>query len=146
VVAQAGSIEELASTIGVDAAGLRATTDRFNTFVRAGTDEDFGRGTNAVSRRYGDRDAPHPNLGTVEEPPFYAVRLYTLSAATGAAGISTGLSGRVLRVDGSAIEGLYAVGSCTSYTPSCGVGYNSGYSLSRALTFGALAAEHIAAS
>ena len=97
-----------------------------------------------MSRRYGDASQrPNPNLGAVNEPPFHAVRLYILSAVCGSAGIATGLHGRVRAMNGDPIPGLYAVGSCASYTSTCGVGYNSGFSLSRAMTFGYLAAKDI---
>jgi 3-oxosteroid 1-dehydrogenase len=40
------------------------------------------------------------------------------------------------------IEGLYVVGE-SSARAAAGVGYNSGYSLSRAMAFGWLAARHV---
>jgi 3-oxosteroid 1-dehydrogenase len=43
------------------------------------------------------------------------------------------------------VEGLYAVGSCAAFGTS-GVGLNSGYALSRAMTLGYLAAQDIAAT
>src|SRR3546814_11452650 len=56
---------------------LRTTLDRFNAGARAGRDDEHGRGSKAISRYYGDRRVrPNPNLGPVELPPFYAVRLY----------------------------------------------------------------------
>ena len=54
-----------------------------------------------------------------------------------------GSHGRVERADGSVIEGLYAVGECSARA-AAGVGCNSGYSLSRAMAFGFLAANEIA--
>ena len=49
---------------------------------------------------------------------------------------------RVLSEHGEVIPGLYAVGECAVRSTGGG-GYNSGYSLSRAMTFGWLAAKHI---
>ena len=45
--------------------------------------------------------------------------------------------------DGSFVAGLYAIGEAAGRTTG-GVGYNSGYSLSRALTYGWLAAHDVA--
>ena len=45
---------------------------------------------------------------------------------------------RAQRADGSVIPGVYAVGESSSRA-AAGVGYNSGYSLSRAMAFGWLA-------
>ena len=60
-------------------------------------------------------------------------------------GITIDSSGRVLDGTGAAVEGLYAVGSCAAFGTS-GVGLNSGYALSRAMTLGYLAAQDIAAA
>jgi len=43
-IKQAGTIEELAKLIKVDRAALKATVDRWNSFVVKGVDEDFHRG------------------------------------------------------------------------------------------------------
>ena len=43
VFAHGNTLEEAAAAAGVDAAGLKATIERYNGFVKAGKDEDFGR-------------------------------------------------------------------------------------------------------
>lgn len=43
IMKSAATIEELAEVINVDPAGLKATVERWNGFVEAGVDEDFGR-------------------------------------------------------------------------------------------------------
>src|SRR3546814_2406300 len=74
---RAGSVGELAERTGMAPGRLRTTLDRFNAGARAGRDDEHGRGSKAISRYYGDRRVrPNPNLGPVERPPFYAVRLY----------------------------------------------------------------------
>ena len=42
------SSDELAAACGMEPATLKATVDRFNTFARAGKDDDFGRGERFV--------------------------------------------------------------------------------------------------
>ena len=58
---------------GIDPDGLARTVERFNGFVAAERDADFGRGDSAYDRFHGDPSAPHPNLGTIAEPPYYAL-------------------------------------------------------------------------
>ena len=62
----------------------------------------------AVARfrsRHGDPTVkPNPNLGAIEQPPFYAVRMYPGDVGT-AGGIVTDEHARVLRDDGSVIAG-----------------------------------------
>src|SRR3546814_7875421 len=74
---RADSIEELAEKCGIPVATLRATIKRFNGFATSGVDADFHRGESAYDRWQGDPTVrPNPNLGAIEQPPFYAVRLY----------------------------------------------------------------------
>ena len=66
----------LALRAGIDPVGLAETVERWNRFVGQGRDRDFGRGWSAYDRFHGDPTAPHPNLGTVEEGPFYALPVH----------------------------------------------------------------------
>ena len=76
VLVKAGSISELAEKIGVPAAALTDTVERFNGFARAGKDEDFGRGESEYDHYYGDpRNKPNPSLGVVDKAPFYAFKV-----------------------------------------------------------------------
>ena len=93
----ANSIGELAERCTIDPDMLAATIARFNGFAQTGVDEDFGRGENAYDRFLGDPStSPNPNLGTIEKPPFYAVRLYPGDVGT-AGGLVTDERARVLR-------------------------------------------------
>ena len=144
LVTSAPTLAELAQRLGIDGAGLEATAQRFNTLARTGTDSDFGRGSNLSVRRFrGDwNQQPNPNMGTVERAPFHGMRMRLLNTGIAAGGVRTDGDGRVLRADGVAVEGLYVVGE-GSARAAAGVGYNSGYSLSRAMAFGWLAARHV---
>lgn len=140
---KAGSIEELVQKTGIDKAGLAKTLERFNGFCKTGVDSDFGRGSRAFDRCHGDPTVkPNPNLGAIEKPPFYAVRMYPGDVGT-AGGVVTDEHARVLRDDGSVIPGLYATGNCTaSVVGRCYPG--AGASIGAAFTFGYIAAHHSA--
>ena len=144
LVTSASTLAELAGKLGIDAAGLEATAARFNAMAREGTDADFGRGSNLSVRRFrGDwNNQPNPNMAPVERAPFFGMRMRLLNTGIAAGGVRTDGEGRVLRADGSTVEGVYAVGE-SSARAAAGVGYNSGYSLSRAMAFGWIAARHV---
>lgn len=143
LVNSAATLEQLAHQLGIDAAGLAQTVERFNADARGGTDTAFGRGTNLSVRRFrGDwNNQPNPNMAPVQDAPFHGMRMRLLNTGIAAGGVCADRDGRVLRADGSAIVGVYAVGESASRS-AAGVGYNSGYSLSRAMAFGWLAAQH----
>lgn len=138
---RADTIEELASKCGIPADRLRQTVDRFNGFAASGVDEDFHRGESAYDRFAGDPTVkPNPNLGPIEKPPFYAVRLYPGDVGT-CGGLMTDEFARVLRPDGSVIEGLYATGNSTASV--MGRSYpGAGASIGASMTFGFIAARH----
>ncbi len=110
---RADSLPEMAEAIGVDPDELTASVARFNQFVSTGDDPDFGRGRSIYDRFVGDPKAPHPTLGPVEEPPFYAVRLHPGCLGT-KGGPRTDIHGQVRHQDGGLIEGLYAVGNAAA--------------------------------
>ena len=124
---------------------IERTAATFNAGARTGDDLAFGRGSNLAVRSWrGDNEQrPNPCVGTVEEPPFHGMRMRLVSTGIAAAGVRTQLSGQVVRDDGSAVPGLYAIGEAATRITG-GVGYNSGYSLSRAITYGWLAVHHAA--
>jgi 3-oxosteroid 1-dehydrogenase len=140
---KAGSVEELIARTRIDGAGLKRTLARFNEFCVDGVDRDFGRGSRAFDRAHGDPTVkPNPNLGAIDKPPFYAVRMYPGDVGT-AGGLVTDEHARVLRTDGSVIEGLYATGNCTaSVVGRCYPG--AGASIGASFVFGYIAAHHSA--
>lgn len=110
---RADSLAELAGTIGVDPEELTASVSRFNLLAAAGDDPDFGRGRSIYDRFVGDPTAPHPTLGPVEEPPFYAVPLQPGCLGT-KGGPRTDIRGQVRHQHGGLIEGLFAVGNAAA--------------------------------
>lgn len=104
------TLEGLAKKVGIDTEALQATVIRFNDFVREGKDRDFHRGESVYDRWWGDWSATHPNLGTIEKPPFYALSVYPGALGT-KGGPRTNAKGQVLSVRGQVIPGLYAAGN-----------------------------------
>ncbi|GAA3955807.1 3-oxosteroid 1-dehydrogenase [Gordonia caeni] len=143
-VVKADTVAELAEKIGVPVETLTATTDRFNGFARTGVDEDFARGKSGYDNYYGDpTNKPNPNLGAVDKAPFYAVKMVPGDLGT-KGGVDTDSTGRVLRADGSVIEGLYAAGNTSA--PVMGHTYaGPGATIGPAMVFGYLAALDAAA-
>ena len=139
------TIEALAAACEIDGARLRETVERYNGFVDRGRDEDFGRGDSAYDRWVGDPlsaspDTPSNTLGRIEQGPFYAVALYPGDVGT-YGGLLTDSHARVLREDGSAIDGLYATGtSAASVMGHAEPG--PGGSIGPALTWAYVAAQH----
>jgi len=134
---RADSLEDLAETLGIDAGRLTATVKRFNDFARAGRDPDYGRGDSYYDRFHGDPAAPHPNLGTIEEPPFYALEVHPGCVGT-KGGPLTDTSAQVLDVTGAPIAGLFAAGNVAA-SPSGPAYFGGGCSIGMAVTWGYLA-------
>lgn len=139
------TIEDLARVCGIDETGLRRTVDRFNEFARTGVDLDYGRGGRAFDKYHGDpTNKPNPSLGAIEKPPFYAVAIYPSDVGS-AGGLVTDADARVLRDDGTAIEGLYATGNSTASV--MGRTYpGAGASIAPSFVFAFRAALHMVAS
>ena len=137
----APSLAELAAQCGIDGQGLADTVARFNGFAGSGRDSDFNRGARAYDRYWGDsRVRPNPSLGSVEKPPFYAVRIYPGDVGT-FGGLVTDEHARVLREDGAPIPGLYATGNATASV--FGNRYpGAGASIAASFVFGHVAARH----
>lgn len=143
MMVKAPTLAALAGRIRVDAAALATAVERFNGFCRAGVDSDFGRGNSAYDRYYGDPLVrPNPNLGTIEKGPFTAVRVVPGDLGT-KGGLLSDEHARVLREDGSVIEGLYVSGNNSASV--MGHTYpGPGSTLGPAAVFGYIAAKHIA--
>jgi hypothetical protein len=141
-IARADTIPELATKLGIDAAGLESTVGRFNCFAAEGVDQDFGRG--AKRWRLADRSAEqrkNPSLGALTRPPFYGLELRP-SLGTSSAGLLADANGQVLHQRRHPIPGLYASG-VVAVRNELGAGYQAGLNLASAMTFSYLAARHM---
>jgi 3-oxosteroid 1-dehydrogenase len=136
------TLEGLGRRVGIDPVGLTATVERWNRFVAEGRDRDFGRGDSAYDRFHGDPTAPHPNLGTVEQGPFYALPIHIGSVGT-KGGPRVDGHGRVLHVRDRPIDGLYGAGNVVA-SPAGPAYYGGGTSIGMGLVWGRLAGAHAA--
>lgn len=142
VVKEANSFDELAAKIGVPPANLRKTAERFNELARKGHDDDFNRGDSAYDNYYGDPTLPNPNLHPLGKPPYYAFQIILGDLGT-SGGLRTDEYARVLRDDDGVVKGLYAVGNASAAV--MGRSYaGAGATIGPAMTFGYVAAKHIA--
>jgi len=137
---KADTLAALATEIGIPAANLAESIERFNGFARKGRDLDFGRGSTLNDLHYSDpRVTPNPSLGPIEKAPFYAVEVVPGDLGT-KAGLRTDTGGRVLDAGGAPITGLYAAGNVTSSVMG-GAYPGAGGTLAPAMTFAFLAVE-----
>ena len=137
---RADSIAELAERIGVPADALEATVERFNGFCETGVDQDFGRGEDEYDTFFAGGEGPNKALTPCTQPPYYAAR-FVLSDLGTKGGLVTDSAGRVLREDGSVIEGLYATGNATA--PVMGRCYpGPGSTIGPAFVWAYIAARH----
>ena len=121
-IIKADTIEELAEKTGRVPGALQAAIDMYNEGVASGTDA-FGR----------DPETMQP----IDTPPYYAVGITpTLVATTGGAKRDT--QSRVLKWDGSVIEGLYEAGELGSYVANL---YQNGVFLAECIASGRAAAD-----
>jgi succinate dehydrogenase/fumarate reductase flavoprotein subunit len=137
----ADSVEQLARKIGVDAGGLVETVRTHNEFARTGVDLDFGKGSNAYDRAYGDPEhLPNPCLGPINRPPYCAVAVLPTPLGT-SLGLLTNAHAQVLESSGQPIKGLYACGN--DMQNIFGGEYpGPGAQIGVGMAFGYLAAKH----
>jgi 3-oxosteroid 1-dehydrogenase len=142
---KANTLDELAALCAINAPGLKAEVVRYNGFCATGVDKDYGRGSRAFDNAHGDPTIkPNPNMGPIEQGPFYACAIYPSDVGT-AGGVVTDEYARVLKPGGAIIPGLYAIGNSTaSVFGRCYPG--AGASIGAAFTFGWVAAHHATGS
>jgi succinate dehydrogenase/fumarate reductase flavoprotein subunit len=140
---EAPTLAALATKIGVPAAELEATVQRFNDGAARGEDPEFGKGADAHSKFRGDQThQPHPSLAPIGEGPYYAVALHPGDLST-VGGLSTNGRAQVLNAAGQAIPGLYAAGLDMN-SMMRGTYPGGGSSIGPAMTFGFIAARQMA--
>ncbi len=137
------SLVGLAKAAGIDPEGLLDSVERWNHQVRDGCDRDFGRGSSAYDRFHGDPSAPHPNLGTVEEGPFYALPVHIGSVGT-KGGPRVDADGRIQHVHDRPVPGLYGAGNVIA-SPAGPAYYGGGTSIGMGVVWGHFAGTHAAA-
>ena len=126
IVEQADTVEELAEKVGLPADTLKATIEQYNAAVESGKDE-FGR--------------------TIFTQPLTTAPFYCVKVAAGGVMTFGGLTlddqCRVLKEDGSVIEGLYSAGEATGGYRA--YGYVCGDANAHAAVTGKVAGESAAA-
>lgn len=137
------TIADLAREIGCDSANLERTIAQFNQNARLGEDPEFGKGSTSYNRSLGDPDnKPNPCIAPILKGPFYAVRLHVGDLGT-FAGLRTNEYAQVLSENSRPIGGLYSVGNDAASI--MGGNYpGGGITLGPAITFGYIAARHMA--
>lgn len=132
ILVQADTLEELAEKLLLDPATFVATVNRYNDLCAKGEDEDFGKESYRML--------------PLTKAPYYGVTLGGQLLCT-LDGLRINTNMQVLNNAGEVIPGLYAGGNdsggffCDNY-PELIPGVAAG----RSLTFGRLAAQHMAAS
>jgi succinate dehydrogenase/fumarate reductase flavoprotein subunit len=125
------SFEEMEKGLGMPEGSLVETLTRYNEHAARGDDPEFHKG-----KRW---------LKPLTAPPFAALdgslnsgrwMSFTLG------GLDVSIDGEVLRADGSAISGLYAIGGCASNIAQDGTGYSSGTCIGESTFFGRRAGIH----
>lgn len=116
----ADTIEELATKLEIDPIVLQETIDSWNAMCAEQKDIEFGRTSSMWM--------------PITQGPFYALQTTFFSSVTHG-GLVKNEKAEVLRLDGSAIEGLYAAGEVTTVTNS------NGFTISNAIIFGRIAAQ-----
>ncbi|WP_367846890.1 FAD-dependent oxidoreductase [Rhodoferax sp. WC2427] len=137
------TLAELAANAGIDPAGLEQTVRHYNSGAVRGEDPAFHRGSTSFNRYLADPDhQPNPCVAPVQTGPFYALKVVMGDLGT-FDGIQTSVVGEVLKRDGTAIAGLYAVGNDRASVmggkyPGAGITHGPN------MTFGFITGNHIA--
>jgi len=142
-VLKGATIFDLSKQLKIDTDGLLAEVKAQNEYARIGVDADFNKGQNPYECNLGDpQHTPNPCLGPIETPPFFAIKVYPgdLGASLG---LVTDENARVLGRNDEPVPGLYACGNDMD-SVMAGVYPGPGITIGPAMTFGYVAAKHIA--
>lgn len=137
------TVAELAQKIGVSPNTLEDTIRRYNDQAQYGRDPEFGRGSKAYNRYQGDAlHGPNPCVEPLRSGPFYAIKLVPGDLGS-FMGIKTNENAQVVTSQGAPIPGLYAAGNDAASVMG-GEYTGAGITLGPGLTFGYIAANHMA--
>jgi 3-oxosteroid 1-dehydrogenase len=140
---RADTIDALAQKIHLPVEVLKKTVANMNEYARTGVDPEFGRGGNAYDQMFGDPQVkPNPCLGPIAVPPYYAVPINIGDLGT-KGGLKADAHARVVDGSGRPIPNLYAAGN-NSGSPFGNLYPGAGGTIGPAMTFGFIAANHIA--
>ncbi|MBR3840201.1 MAG: FAD-dependent oxidoreductase [Erysipelotrichales bacterium] len=120
-VIYANTLEELAEKASINKENFVAEIAKWNTFAANQKDDDFNRNTFWFP---------------ISTGPYYALQTTWFSSVCHG-GITKNANAQVTRFDGSVIKNLYACGEV------CVVTNSNGYTISNAITFGRIAAQHV---
>jgi fumarate reductase flavoprotein subunit len=132
VIYRADTVKQVATLAGIDPAALEETIAKYNGYVKAGNDPEFGR--QSLSGNYG-KAVP------VDKPPYYVMPSTAAVIAT-YCGVRITPKAEVIDVFGEIIPGVYAAGEMTGGFH--GAAYMSGTAFCKAVVFGRIAARTIA--
>ncbi len=140
---KADTLEALAAKIELDAAPLKATVARMNDYAKTGIDPEFGRGSTAYDRNFGDFNLkPNPCLGSIDKAPYYAIPVNLGDLGT-KGGLKADAQARVLDEHDRPIAGLWAAGNASG-SPFGNCYPGAGGTIGPAMVFGFIAANDIA--
>ncbi|MEZ5798542.1 MAG: FAD-dependent oxidoreductase [Paracoccaceae bacterium] len=136
-VKKSATVEGLALELGLPAAALKATIERWNRMCAEGRDSDFHRGESG----WEDYKAHGPanKLKPIDKAPYVGMSLNRSILGT-KGGARTNAKGQVLRPDGSVIAGLYAAGLAMA-NPFGTRAVGAGTTIGPNMTWGYIAAE-----
>ena len=97
ILYKAESLEALAEQIGCPSENLMASVEKYNSYVDAGNDPDFGKNV------FGSKIETAPYYAVIEKPSVH----HTMG------GLTINTEAQVLNEAGEAIQGLYAAGEVT---------------------------------
>lgn len=145
LVKRGESIEALAQAASLPPAALSETVRRYNAFVDAGEDREFGRFGRPTQGGANARGIPKYSPRRIERSPFYAMELFPLSRKS-MGGVVIDTSCRVLDGNGGVIPGLYAVGELTGLAGINGKAGLEGTFLGPSILTGRVAGRTVAAA
>ncbi len=127
------SIADMERDLGMPTGTLQKTIADYNRYAEEGDDPDFHKTAKWMK--------------PLTNPPYAALDLSLGKAhyvGFPLGGLRVSLDAQVQRLDGSVIEGLYAIGGCASNIAQDGLGYSSGTCIGEGTYFGRRAGRHVA--